>query len=66
LKIAAELYKKAAKQRDADGANNHSLCLEDGKGVPKRPLQAARYYKIASDLGHTDGANNYRWLEFTQ
>jgi TPR repeat protein len=35
------------------------MCLNEGKGVPKNPIEANIYFKAAIDKGHTNAMHQY-------
>ena len=49
---AAELFRKAADQGNADAQDNLGMLYENGRGVPKDLDKAAELYKKAADQGN--------------
>jgi TPR repeat protein len=55
---AADWYRKAADQGDADAQYNLGLMYYNGNGVPQNYSQAAVWYRKAGTQGHSDSLNN--------
>ena len=55
LRIAAEYYQKAIETGNyTRSKNNYAKMLQDGKGVEKDPVMAAKLFKEAADFGHPE------------
>jgi TPR repeat protein len=51
---AAELYRKAAEQGDADAQNSLGKCYQNGIGVTKDLKKAADWFRKAAKQGDTE------------
>ena len=52
LKQAAELFRKAAVQGEAEAQYDLGVCYCNGEGVEKDPKQAAYWYRKAAEQGY--------------
>jgi hypothetical protein len=59
LKEAANHYKLAADQGDANAQFNYGICLEMGTGVSMDLQKAVHYCKLAADQGHAHAQFNF-------
>ena len=55
---AAEWYRKAAEQGDAQAQFNLGHCYERGQGVPQDFSEAVKWYRKAAEQGHTSAQEN--------
>ena len=60
--MAAECYRKAALLNDTIGLYNYAVILQNGIGIEKNIVEAAKFYKIAADKGSSDAQSNYALL----
>lgn len=59
---AAEWFRKAAEERNAEAQYNMATLYENGYGVPKDYLQAVEWYIKAAEQGHPVAQKNVRLL----
>ncbi|OHT00516.1 hypothetical protein TRFO_32746 [Tritrichomonas foetus] len=50
--LAVEYYKKSVKRHEKDGIFRLAMCYINGIGVPCDQIQALKYLKIGTELGH--------------
>ena len=53
-KDAAEYYRLAAAQGNADAQFHLGLCYEIGRGVPQSDAEALKYFRLAAKQGLSD------------
>jgi TPR repeat protein len=59
LSSTALSHRLAAEQGDPVAQVKYARCLELGVGVPVNEFEAARYYKLAADQGHTEMQSSF-------
>lgn len=58
-----QAMRKAAEQGHAEARFCLGECCEEGVGVEKDPVEAARWYRLAAEQGHEDAAEALARLE---
>jgi TPR repeat protein len=56
---AAQYFKLAAHQNNAEAQFRYGRCLDMGEGVSRDLMEAAKYFKLAADQNHAAGQFNY-------
>ena len=55
---AAQRYRQAAEQGNADAQYNLGVCYDEGLGVPQIHREAAEWYRKAAEQGHAAAQHN--------